>query len=68
MTAIMDTPVYRNPADGERMIAERVRHFQRKYEMPEALGRQSRFLTFDRISKLAAEHNLRVRIHRPTFP
>jgi hypothetical protein len=68
MTAIIDTPVYENPADGERMIAERVRHFQRKYEMPEALGRQPRFLISEGISKLAAEHNLRVRIHRPTFP
>jgi len=65
MIAIMDTPVYENPADGERMLDERGRNFHQKYGFPEALSRQSRFLTFESISELAAQHDLRVRIHRP---
>jgi hypothetical protein len=65
MIAIMDTPVYENPADGERMLAERVRNFHQKYGLPETLSRQSRFLTFESISELAAQHDLRVRVHRP---
>jgi SAM-dependent methyltransferase len=64
MIAIMDTPVYENPADGERMVAERVKDFNEKYGISELLSRQSRFLTFERISELAREHDLRVRIHR----
>jgi SAM-dependent methyltransferase len=67
MIAIMDTPVYENPADGERMVAERVRDFHQKYGIPEVVSRQSRFLTFDSISELAAEHDLGVRVHR-TWP
>lgn len=61
---IMDTPVYENPADGERMIAERVTAFQKKYGIPEVLSRQSRYLTFSLISELAAEQNLKVYIER----
>lgn len=61
----MDTLVYENPADGERMVVERVRNFHQKFGIPEALSRQSRFLTFQNISEPAAEHDLRVRIHRP---
>jgi hypothetical protein len=65
MIASADMRVYGNPADGERMVAERVRNFRRKYRILETLSRQSRFLTFERISELAAEHDLRLRIHRP---
>lgn len=64
---IMDTPVYENPADGERMIAERVTAFQNRYGIPEALSRQSRYLTFSLISELAAEQNLKVRVE-PVWP
>lgn len=67
MIAIMDTPVYENQADGERMVAERVKDFHDKYGIPEALSRQSRFLTFESISELAAQHDLRISIHR-TWP
>jgi hypothetical protein len=65
MIASVDTRVDENPAGGEPMVAERVRNFRRKYGILETLSRQLRFLTFERISELAAEHDLRVRIHRP---
>jgi hypothetical protein len=64
MIAIMNTPVSENPADGERMVAERDRNFHQKFGIPQALSRQSRFLTFESISDLAVEHDLRARIHR----
>lgn len=67
MIVIMDTPVYENPAEGERMIAERVADFHHKYGIAEALSRQSRYLTFRMIAEMAAQQNLKVRIER-VFP
>jgi SAM-dependent methyltransferase len=42
---IVDTPVYDDASDGERMIAERVEDFRRKYDIPAELGRRARYLT-----------------------
>lgn len=67
MIAIIDTPFYENAADGERMIADRVVEFRRKYEMPEALARKSRYLTFKDIEKLAVSVNLTWRLY-PVWP
>jgi ubiquinone/menaquinone biosynthesis C-methylase UbiE len=64
MIAIMDTPFYEDPADGERMMAQRVVEFRRKYGMPEWLARQSRFMTYGMLWELAASAGLRVRIQR----
>ena len=64
MIVIMDTPVYEDAADGERMIAERVADFRRKYQIPDAIARQSGYLTFDLIAKLSAQVSLEVRVHR----
>jgi SAM-dependent methyltransferase len=64
MIVLMDTPVYEDAADGERMIAERVENFCRKYEIPDEISRQSRYLTFEMIEKSGAEQDLKVRVHR----
>ena len=63
LIVIMDTPVYEKAADGERMIAERAENFRRKYGIPDAIARQSRYLTFDLIPELAAKQNLKVEVH-----
>jgi ubiquinone/menaquinone biosynthesis C-methylase UbiE len=67
MIIIMDTPVYEDPAEGERMIAERVEEFQQKYGIAETLSRQARYLTFGMIAELAAQQNLKVRVE-PVWP
>lgn len=67
MIVIIDTPFYENAADGERMIADRVVEFRRKYGMPEALARKSRYLTFKDIEDLAAPLNLTWRVD-PVWP
>ena len=45
------------------MIAERAENFRRKYGIPDAIARQSRYLTFDLIPELAAQQNLKVEVH-----
>jgi SAM-dependent methyltransferase len=62
LIVILDTPVYEDPSDGERTVAERVTDFRTKYGIPEALARKSRYLTFSMISELAAQQNLKVRV------
>lgn len=56
--AIVDTPVYEHVADGERMMADRAAEFRRKYDMPEAVSRWSRFLTFADVARLAGSLGL----------
>ncbi len=65
--AIIDTPFYRNAADGERMMAERAEEFRRKYGMPEALARRSRYLTFRELGGLADSIHLKPRLY-PVWP
>ena len=64
IAAIIDSPFYQNAVDGERMMAERVVEFQRKYGMPEALAHRSRYLTFNDFAAVASSLNLAWRIHR----
>jgi hypothetical protein len=45
MIVILDTPFYEDRADGERMMAERVGEFRRKYGIPEELARRAGYLT-----------------------
>jgi len=67
MIAIVDTPFYESAGDGERMMAERVREFRRRYGMTEELARSSRYLTFKELDELAASLNLKCRVH-PVWP
>ena len=63
MIAIIDSPFYENAADGERMLAERVEEFRRKYNMTEALARSSRFLTLNELEESAASVKLKAEVH-----
>ena len=63
MIAIIDTPFYESPADGERMMAERATEFRQKYGISEVLSRRSSYMTFDRIRELATSVGLRIQIH-----
>lgn len=56
--AIVDTPVYEHPADGERMIEDRAAEFRRRYGMTEAMAGWSRFLTFAGVAQLATSLDL----------
>jgi SAM-dependent methyltransferase len=61
--AIIDTPFYENPADGERMVSERVAEFRQKYQIPESMARKSSYLTYTRLEELADSLDLAVRVH-----
>jgi SAM-dependent methyltransferase len=62
MIAIIDTPFYEDPADGERMLSERVAEFQQKYGIPQNLARKSSYMTYTKINELARDFGLTVRI------
>jgi ubiquinone/menaquinone biosynthesis C-methylase UbiE len=62
--AIVDTPFYVDAADGERMLAQRVEEFRKKYGMPESMARQSRYMTYNELEELAASLALDVHIRR----
>jgi len=64
MIVILDTPFYDNAADGERAIAQRVDHFRQKYEIPEALARRARYLTFSGFADMMRSLNLKWRLER----
>src|ERR1041385_6717609 len=63
MIAIIDTPIYENNDDGERMLAERVKSFRDKYGMPEVLARRRRHLTFRELEELAVSFRFDCRVH-----
>ena len=65
--AIIDSPFYENASDGEKMLAERVVEFRRKYEMPETLARHSRYLTFKLLEEAAASLGFTCQVH-PVWP
>jgi SAM-dependent methyltransferase len=65
--AVLDTPCYDHPADGERMVRERAQRFRRDFDLPEAVARRSRYLTFDGIRTLATSLDLRYQIV-PVWP
>lgn len=67
MIVILDSPFYENAADGERMIAERVVDFGRKYGISEALASRSRYLTFKDFDGTMRSLNLKWRLH-PVWP
>jgi len=67
MIAIVDSPFYETAADGERMVAERVVEFRRKYGMPEAFARRSRYLTFEGLDEMLRSLKLLSRVY-PVWP
>jgi SAM-dependent methyltransferase len=67
MIAITDTPVYREPGSGERMVSERVVEFRQKYGIAEPLSRRAQYMTYKQIEELGTSLNLGVRI-QPVWP
>ncbi len=65
--AIVDSPFYENAADGERMMAERVVEFRRKYGMPETFARRSRYLTYKGLEEMVRSLNLSCQV-LPVWP
>src|SRR5262249_49300171 len=60
--AIIDTPFYQSSADGERMLAERIVEFQKKYGIPESLARRSSYVTIREGQELAQSLGLSVQV------
>jgi SAM-dependent methyltransferase len=67
MIVIIDTPFYKDAADGERMIAERVIQFRTKYGIAETLASRARYLTINGLDDTARSMNLAWRIY-PVWP
>lgn len=61
---IADTPVYERESDGERMVAERVEEFRRKYAMPEALASRAKYLASAELETTADSLHLALRVNR----
>jgi ubiquinone/menaquinone biosynthesis C-methylase UbiE len=62
--AIVDTPFYDKPADGEYMMDQRVREFREKYDITETMARMSRYMTYTQLNELASTLSLNLRIQR----
>jgi len=52
---IMDSPVYRRKASGEKMVAERQAQFEEKYGLASDNLESENFLTYDRLDQLAKD-------------
>jgi len=62
--AILDSPFYSDPADGERMLAERVDDYRRQFDAPEDLLRRVSYLTYERLQYAAQCAGLACTIER----
>jgi ubiquinone/menaquinone biosynthesis C-methylase UbiE len=62
VVAIIDTPFYESPDDGERMVADRVADFAQKYHIPESMARRSSYLTYQKLARLAESLDLDLRV------
>jgi SAM-dependent methyltransferase len=64
---ILDTPLYRNEASGQRMIAERQRHFEQTYGFRSDALQSEGYLTYDRLNALERSLGMRWFLHRPNY-
>ena len=55
---IMDSPVYRRQASGEKMVAERHAQFKEKYGLASDNLESENYLTYDRLNQLSKDLNL----------
>ena len=63
LIAIIDSPFYEDEADGERMIAERVAQFGRKYGIAADFAGRARYFAFEDIEAAASSLKLRLSMH-----
>jgi len=61
---IADSPVYAQESHGQRMVAERVEDFRRKYAMPAALAGKAGYLTLAEMASAAESLRLRLNVNR----
>ncbi|MFQ5400753.1 MAG: methyltransferase domain-containing protein [Anaerolineae bacterium] len=59
VVAVVDTPLYHDPASGAQMVREREAQFQERYGFPSNALPNENYLTYRRLDALAAELGLR---------
>ena len=64
---IMDSPVYRRPEHGLRMVAERKQNYSRRFGFPSDSQQSIEFLDEPALARLAARFHLRWKIHKPWY-
>ena len=64
---IMDSPVYRKNASGEKMVAEREEQFTKKYGFASDNLQSENFLTYARLKELAQELHITWKFIRPFY-
>jgi SAM-dependent methyltransferase len=64
---IMDSPVYRRSASGEKMVEEREAQFREKYGIASDNLQSENFLTYTRLDELAKSLNIRWKFMMPFY-
>ncbi len=67
LIVIMDSPLYRNPISGERMVEERETQFKKKYGFASNNLQSENYLTYTRLNELAHELSLTWKIITPFY-
>jgi len=63
--AVVDSPVYRSPRSGMRMVEERRQRFARQYGIASDALASENFLTHERMRQLSAACRITWTVHRP---
>jgi SAM-dependent methyltransferase len=64
---VLDTPVYRDPDSGRRMVHEREEYYVRKYGFPSNALSSQNFLTYQQLDWLAYSLGVKWEIHKPYY-
>ncbi|RPJ27784.1 MAG: class I SAM-dependent methyltransferase [Chloroflexi bacterium] len=67
LIVIMDSPVYRRGASGEKMVQEREEQFKEKYGFASDNLQSENYLTYTRLKELSHELNLRWKFITPFY-
>jgi ubiquinone/menaquinone biosynthesis C-methylase UbiE len=67
LVVILDSPVYRRGASGEKMVQEREEQFKQKYGLASNNLQSENYLTYARLKELAQELNLRWKFITPFY-
>jgi ubiquinone/menaquinone biosynthesis C-methylase UbiE len=67
LIVIMDSPVYRRAASGEKMVEERQAQFKEKYGLTSDNLQSENYLTYARLKELAQELNLKWKFITPFY-
>lgn len=64
--AVVDTPLYRDPASGRQMVREREDAFEEAYGFRSDALESANFLTWEGLGEIAASAALTATVHRPS--